>query len=97
MTLQLVLATALILAAGWVLPRPFLRYVPLPHGAVTILCTMLLFGAGVVIMLAMDTYGLPLRFTDPSQEGAFLFSAVSLTIPGCVALMTRLAMLKGTP
>ena len=97
MTGQLILATVLIVAAGWTLPGPVSRRLPLPQGAVAILCTVLLFAAALAIMALMDTYGYPLRFTDPTQEGAFLFSAVSLCIPGCVAVMTRLAMMKGKP
>ncbi|WP_299685500.1 hypothetical protein [uncultured Tateyamaria sp.] len=95
MTLHLIVATVLILAAGWALPGPIARATGLPSGAVAILCTVLLFGVGVVLMWLMDAYGHPLRFTDPTEEGAFLFSAVALCIPGCVALATRTAMLKG--
>lgn len=95
MTAQLILATLLILATGWALPRPIMRVTRVPSGAAAILCTLLLFAASLGIMWAMDTYGDPLRFTDPTQEGAFLFSAVALCIPGCVALAARTAMLKG--
>ena len=94
MTLQLIIATLLILAAGWVLPRPVMRMTGLPSGAAAILCTIVLFGVGLGIMWLMDAYGYPLRFTDPTQDGAFLFSAVALCIPGCVALAARTAMLK---
>ena len=96
MTVQLVIATALILAAGWMLPRPVTQATGLPSGAVAIVCTVLLFGVSAGIMWLMDAYGYPLRFTDPTEEGAFLFSAVALCIPGCVALATRTALLKGT-
>ena len=96
MNAQLITATALILAAGWLLPGPALRATGLPSDAVAILCTVLLFGAGLGIMWMMDAYGYPVRFTDPTAEGAFVFSAVALCVPGCVALAVRTAMLKGT-
>ncbi|WP_415922173.1 hypothetical protein [Tateyamaria sp. SN6-1] len=95
MTVQLIIATALILAAGWMLPGPVLRATGLPPGAVSILCTVLLFAAGLGILWLMDAYGYRLRFTDPAEDGAFLFSAVALCIPGCVALAVRVALLKG--
>ena len=95
MTLQLIIATALILAAGWTLPHPVMRATGLPSGAAAILATVLLFAISAGLMWLMDAYGYPLRFTDPTQEGAFLFSAGALCIPGCVALAARTAMLKG--
>ncbi|MEM7630433.1 MAG: hypothetical protein AAF227_00225 [Pseudomonadota bacterium] len=95
MTLQLIIATVLILAAGWTLPHPVMRATGLPSGAAAILATVLLFAISAGLMWLMDAYGYPLRFSDPTQEGAFLFSAVALCIPGCVALAARTAMLKG--
>ena len=88
-------AAALSLAAGWLWRGPVLRAAGLPSGEVAILCTVLLFGAGLGIMWMMDAYGYPVRFTDPTAEGAFVFSAVALCVPGCVALAVRTAMLKG--
>ena len=96
MNAQLITATALILAAGWLLTCTALRATGLQSVAVSILFTVLLFGAGLRIMWMMDAYGYPVRFTDPTAEGAFVFSAVALCVPGCVALAVRTAMLKGT-
>ena len=95
MTAQLILATVLILAAGWLLPKPVMRVTGLPTGAAAVVGTMLLFAASLGIMWLMDVYGYPLRFADPTEEGAFLFSAVALCIPGCVALAARTAMIGG--
>ena len=96
MNAQLITATALLLAAGWLLTCTALRATGLQSVAVSILFTVLLFGAGLRIMWMMDAYGYPVRFTDPTAEGAFVFSAVALCVPGCVALAVRTAMLKGT-
>ncbi|WP_299618405.1 hypothetical protein [uncultured Tateyamaria sp.] len=96
MLTQVTLLTLLVCVAGWMLPKLVMRLIPMPAGAVAILCTMLLFGAATLLMLLMDATGAPMRFADPTQEGAFLFSTVALAIPGCIVLAARIAMLKGT-
>lgn len=95
MLTQLVLATGAIVVLAWFLPVWITRAVNLPAGALGIIATMALIGAAALVMAVMDLYGFPLRFADPGQEGAFLFSTVALAIPGWVVMTARIAKLTG--
>lgn len=96
MLTQVTLLTLLVCVVGWMLPKHVMRFFPLPMGAIGILCTVLLFGAATLLMVLMDGTGAPIRFADPGQEGAFLFSTVALAVPGCIVLAARIAMLSGS-
>ena len=91
---QLILATCLIVGAAWLLPQWIARQVVMSKSTLSMICVGLLFGASLGIMWAMDASGVPMRFVNPEEEGAFLFSAVALCIPGAVMLATRVAQMK---
>ena len=91
------LAVAIVLVGGvaWILPGLLMQRVGVSATVAGGIGAALLFLASASTLWVMDLYGEPLRFADPAQEGAFVFSAATLCVLVCPLLAVRIAKLKG--